>query len=229
MRSMALSLAAGLMMAGAAFAGDCCTAPACCDPGCDVGCGPVCNRGCCDGVCCPKCGGPMMCKVVCETKEIKKHVWNVKCEPFCVGLPQCGCDCCGDPGCGGGCNTGCDVGCADAGCCGQACDPCAVEYAKTRMPPKCGPVRTRKVLEKKEITCEVPCYKCVPVCCHCNGGCGIACGDSGCGVVAPVVVPAEKGEPKVAPAPTPLPPLPPLPKTTRTAPMPPVIGASYVR
>jgi hypothetical protein len=42
-------------------------------------------------------------------------------------------------------------------------DPCAGMH-KPGMAPKCGPVRTKMKLVKKEIDCEVPVYKCVVVC-----------------------------------------------------------------
>ncbi len=46
---------------------------------------------------CAKC-----CEVVCETKTVKKIVWVVECEEFCVANPTLGCgkSCCGKPRCG---------------------------------------------------------------------------------------------------------------------------------
>jgi hypothetical protein len=158
----------------------------------------------------------MVCKVVCETREIKKTVWQVKCENFCAPLPSLarGCCACGDPGCDGNCGQAAG-GEAGGGNCGKGCDPCAVEEAKCHVPPKCGPVRTKKTLVKKEVTCKVPSYKCVPVCCRCSRDPG--CCEPGCGATA---APAEK----IPSAPTPVPA---AEKTTRSAPLPPVLGTSY--
>jgi hypothetical protein len=69
------------------------------------------------------------------------------------------------------------------------------------VPPRCGKVRCVKKLVKKEITCEVPVYKCVVVCCS-PGCCEAARRDGG-----------------AAPAPT--------QTTTLTAPLPPLIGVAY--
>ncbi len=44
----------------------------------DDGCGPACKPVQ------PKC-----CMVVCEWKEVKKTVWAVECEDFCVPTPGC--------------------------------------------------------------------------------------------------------------------------------------------
>jgi len=97
------------------------------------------------------------CRVVCETKEVKKTVWVVKCEEFCAPLPGCGKGCgCGDAR--GSCGNEAACGCES---CGKSCDPCAAENAKRYVPPKCGKVRERKTLEKKEVVCKVPSYKCV--------------------------------------------------------------------
>lgn len=176
MRTVISSLAIALLIAAAASAADCCESPACCD-----------SAACCDQShgCCKCCGAKKVCKVVCEMKEIKKSCWVVECEEFCPNLP----------GCGSGCNSCCKSGCST--CCN---DPCA-ELRRPMVPPKCGKVRCRKKLVKKEITCEVPVYKCVVVCC--NGCCDDGCG----GCVEDEVVPEEAPE---APAPqveiAPLPP-----------------------
>jgi len=110
---------------GAASEVACCGSPQCCG-----------HCGC--GACCEK-----VCQVVCEMKEVKKTVWVVECEEYCVPLPDCrNCPSCfpsRDEGCGS-CCTG---------------SPCAA------VPPRCGPVRCKKKLVKKEITCQVPVYKCV--------------------------------------------------------------------
>ncbi|MBN2577502.1 MAG: hypothetical protein JXB10_00735 [Pirellulales bacterium] len=103
--------------------------------------------------CCAHCGGHgcchKVCKVVCVMEEVKKTVWTVKCSEFCVPNPSlCGGKCCA---CG---ETSC--------CCERPCSP----------PPKCGRVRIKKELVKKEIVCKVPTYKCVVVCCgRCPGDC----------------------------------------------------------
>ena len=118
------------------------------------------------------CGGPCqrkVCQVVCGTKTITKYCWCVECEEFCAPLP--GCRPCSK-------TVTCDVPtCADGGCCDPCvdgcCDPCGGKRSCFSIPmavPKCGPVRCRKVLVKKEYTCEVPVYECVvkylcPDCC----------------------------------------------------------------
>ena len=217
MKCLAIFLATTWLAAQAALAGDGCIAPTGCEQ-------EQCHH---DPGCCPKCGTKMVCKTVCEIKEIKKTVWNVKCEPFCAPLPRCGRCCgCGDPACGG-CEAGCGTipACCD-GTCDQCknCDPCAVENAKCYVPPKCGPVRTKKTLEKKEVTCKVPSYKCVPVCCHCGGGCGDpgGCG-AGCSSPAPVKETSSAGQ-AIEPASAAFP-----GKTTRTAPLPPMLGTAYAK
>jgi hypothetical protein len=105
------------------------------------------------------------------------------------------------------------VSCDDRSCgkCKNCCDPCAVENAKKIVPPKCGIVRCKKTLEKKEVTCKVPGYKCIPVC-PCCDGCGTGCGAQG----GP---PAEE-KPADATKATTLQRLP-------MAPLPPVVGTSY--
>lgn len=139
------------LFCAAAIGGDACgpAREATCGAG---GCGQACHAS---GASCPRCGCKMMCHVECYTKEIKKTEWVVKCEPYCAPLPGCGRDCCE---CEGECSR-------------CKCDPCAVELAKAQVPPKCGPVKERKVLEKKEIVCKVPSYRCVPTCpsCGCTG------------------------------------------------------------
>ena len=77
------------------------------------------------------------------------------------------------------------------------------------MPPRCGPVRTRKKLVKKEITCEVPVYRCV-----------IGCSNNGCGEVgAGCMEPEPLEEDAVAPSP--------VDKATDVAPLPSLLGAPY--
>ena len=215
MRTIAtpLSLVIGLLITTAAYAADCCE-PACCEPAC-------CAR--------------KYCKVVCDTIKIKKHVWTVECEEFCAPLPNCDCGrkcCCGRQGCNGGC---CEEGCCEAGCgCGitaanspkciaKATDPCGVlNCCRSVVAPKCGPVRCRKKLVKKEVVCEVPTYKCVVV--SCGNGCGEGCCEPACGDVeqAPAEEAAPAEVPQVPEAPAP-------PQASIMAPMPPVVGTSYLR
>jgi hypothetical protein len=134
----------------------------------------------------------------------------VKCEDFCAPLPNCGHGCC--KGCcngGNDCN-GCTAGGAEPTCCAggcKKCDPCAAEKNKRYVPPKCGKVRTRKLLEKKEVVCMAPCYKCVVVytCPNCSS-----------------YVPCSEPAPTAPAKPTMAPPPPPPPtKTTERAPLPP--------
>ena len=178
MRTFLSAMAIGLLMTGVAAAADCCE-PACCDPACCEQ-----SHGCCDG-----CGSNKVCKVVCEMKQIKKTVWAVECEEFCAPLP----------GCGRACKLCCNGGeCGDAGC-GSCCeDPCA-SLKRPMVAPKCGNVRCRKRLVKKEIVCDVPVYKCIVVCCD------PACG----GCVEDEVIPEEAPD---APA-----------QATENAPLPPAI------
>jgi hypothetical protein len=200
MRTLVLSIAAGWLIANAAIAGECCKAPPTCGEVQTCG-GPNCCGHCGCKCCCEK-----YCQVVCEMKEIKKFCWVVHCEDFCASLPGCPGHC---RNTNGGCCEACERMVQGNGCgCGKkCCDPCAVEESKCRVPPKCGNVRTRKTLEKKEIICKIPCYKCVVV--YCCPHCG-----------------AECGAPQPA-APAPAAPAPSAPgKTTDNAPMPPLATAS---
>ena len=206
MRNLVFATAIATLWATAALAGDACSAPAACDL--SAGCDP----GCCDPGLCDRCGCQKKCQVVCEMKKVKKTVWVVECEDFCAPLPRCGRG--GDPCCDPGC--GADPAACANGACGQcaacSCDPCTSLECRDYVPPKCGKVRTKKNLVKKEIECEIPVYKCVVVCSGCNdpGFCDPgACAPAACG--------APTGEAAPAPA------------TTRSAPMPPVIGTSYVK
>lgn len=213
MRTSMLALAASLLVAVPAWADECGPGPAGCEavetcgsPHCCAHCGRHCD---CD----------KHCQVVPYVKEVKKTVWVVKCEDYCPGLPGCPfdhCCGCGDPGaCGAeGCSTGkvepacatCGAKGCESGCCKP--DVCAVELEKKQTPPKCVSVHTRKVLEKKEIVCKVPSYKCVVV-----YGCA-ACGEGGTPASAPTNV-----EPKpAAPAPAPTKNPPPPPKVTEATP-----------
>lgn len=194
MRTIVLSMAIGLLIANVTIAGDSCTVAGCCDPG-----------ACCqaqDG--CGGCGCRKVCKVVCEMKQVKKHVWVVECEEFCAPLPGLGRGCapCGD--------AICEPGYGEDGCGGEGRPgPCASLY-KPMVPPKCGKVRCRKKLVKKEVTCEVPVYRCVVVC----GGGGPGCREEPCGANA-----EQDGAREV--------PKPPLPNND-VAPLPPIVGTSYL-
>jgi hypothetical protein len=196
-----LSLAAAWLVADAALAAEPCAAPAAC--GAVQTCGAPHHCGCCGCACqCEK-----HCRVVCEMKEVKKTVWVVKCEDFCAPLPNCGCGsrCKGRESCGACGHTescGAEPACGEG--CGKKCDPCAVEKNKCYIPPKCGTVRTKKTLERKEVVCKAPCYKCVVVYC-----CPNCRGNEGCDGQA---APAPAKPPAPAPAPG---------KTTEQAPMPP--------
>jgi len=182
MRTIVLSMAIGLLAVNLALAGDCCTTAGCCDQTCD------------------KCGCKKVCKVVCEMQKVKRTVWVVECEDFCAPLPNC--DSCCDR-----CKSGCCKG-GDA-CGGKCCnDPCRSLVDRKRVPPKCGKVRTKKTLVKKEIVCEVPVYKCVVVCC--DPGCRKAA--SGC---------VEEAAPTAAPTEAP------AEQVTDVAPMPPLLGTLY--
>lgn len=182
-------MAIGMLIVYAAVApADTCNAPAPCNEVQTCGAPDCCAHcGCHD--CCDK-----YCRVVCEMKEIKKTVWVVKCEDFCAPLPGCG-RCC-DDGCESCKDTTCD------NCCDKSCDPCASIENRKYIPPKCGKVRTKKTLEKKEITCKIPTYKCVVV-----YACG-SCGSKG--------LDGEKAQPQAPAAPAPAP----APKTTNSVPVP---------
>lgn len=205
MRIAVLSLAISWSVTCAAVAGDACKTPAACTE----------VQTCGTPDCCARCGSccecEKYCKVVCGTKEVKKTVWVVKCEEFCAPLPNCGHKGCGCGECGS-CNEaqtcGCEPACSDV-CGAKKCDPCAVENNRCLVPPKCGKVREKKTLEKKEVVCKVPSYKCVVV---------YACSACGC---------QEGGEKAPAPA-APAAPAPVPSKATQDAPMPPVVGASFV-
>jgi hypothetical protein len=127
------------------------------------------------------------CKVVCEMVKVKKTVWVVECEEFCPLIPGCGSTACGGRG------QSCDRDVACGTCCGK--DPCAALHNRTIVPPECGKTRCRKKLVKKEVTCEVPVYKCVVAEC---------CSECGMGEAAPVAAPST---PRKVTTAAPLPPL----------------------
>jgi len=183
MRTVLLSIVVASLLASVAVAADSRKAPPCCDQTPD---------------CCSRCGVRMVCKVVCEMKTVKKSCWVVECEDFCVPMPRCTLGCktgCGKKSCGG---------CGDS-CCGDSCD----STGRPMVPPKCGKVRTRKKLVKKEIACKVPVYKCVVVC---PGDC---CGD---GCVEDCYGAEEDAELPEGPGPA--------NNTTRAAPLPPLLKSS---
>ncbi|MGD9128296.1 MAG: hypothetical protein PVH19_13040 [Planctomycetia bacterium] len=117
---------------------------------------------------CPHCHGSA-CMVICEMKKVKKTVWVVECEKFAPVNPSCNFfDVLKSKLISGKKSGGCEPeGCCEKGCCGEGC-------CKACTPPQCGRVRCKKKLVKKEITCEVPVYKCVVTGCRacCSDGCG---------------------------------------------------------
>ncbi|MEN6408022.1 MAG: hypothetical protein ABFC77_16330 [Thermoguttaceae bacterium] len=161
MRMLLLSAALAGLLGSSVLAADAGRTPAAC-----AECASVETHG--SSHCCAHCGhaGPCekYCQIVCETKDVKKTVWVVQCEEFCTTLPRLAhrddCD-------GQDCQS-----CKAEGCGKDRCDPCAVENAKKFVAPKCGKVREKKTLQKKEVVCKVPSYKCVVTyCCpQCGGG-----------------------------------------------------------
>lgn len=88
------------------------------------------------GDCCHRCGCEQqvrkVCRLVCDTKEVKQTCYSLECEDYCLpGPPQC---CCHKASCG--------------------------ECAKC-VQPTCGKVRTKAKLVKREITRKVPITRCV--------------------------------------------------------------------
>jgi hypothetical protein len=208
MRRIGLTLAIGWLLMNTTMAGEASKTP--------VACTEV--QTCGSENCCGRCGYAgaceKYCRVVCEMKDVKKTVWVVKCSEFCMTMPNCGRGCgCGDHDCqeckgAEVCKT--ESACPDGGC--KKCDPCASEKNKNFIPPKCGKIREKKTLEKKEVVCKAPSYKCVVV--YCCPKCGTQ----------------ESSSPKAAPSsPTPvkpaIPPAPPSPtKTTQDASLPSMVG-----
>jgi hypothetical protein len=205
--ALSLSLAVGWLVADAALAAEACKTPAACTEVQTCGAANHCGR-CGRARECEK-----HCRVVCVVKEVKKTVWVVKCEDFCAPLPGCGRDGngCGRCGTCKACET-CNVEPSCSEGCGKNCDPCAVERNKSLVPPKCGKVRTRKTLEKKEIVCKVLSYKCMVV---------YSCSECGCQGCDGQPVPATPKTP-ATPAPAPG-------KAAQEAPLPPVLGATFVK
>ncbi len=171
------TMAAMLLIAGSAVAGECGQAMAG-SPTCCAHCG-------CQASCQKK-----VCQVVCATKKEKKTRWVVKCEDFCAPLPSLlGGRCHGE--CGGTCES-CQAtpGCAT---CAQGGECCATCKEKPLVPPKCGKVRTKKTLVKEEYEVEVPTYKCVVVylCGQCCEQGAVEAGQS-CAVALTSPTPAPK-------------------------------------
>jgi hypothetical protein len=183
MKTFALSLTLGLMIAGTAWAEEAAPGAAGCEQT------AACGAPNCCGHCGCRCGCEKYCTVVCEMKEVKKVVWEVKCEEFCPMLPGCASHCCAQ--CGNTCES--LVGGKCAACCN--CDPCALENSKHYVTPKSGHMRCRQILVKKEVVCKVPVYKSVVQ--YLCGGCG---GEQTAPGAAPAPAPAPPA-PKPAPAP----------------------------
>jgi hypothetical protein len=196
--ALSLSLAIGWLVANAGVAAEPCKVPGTCTKVQTCGAADHCGR------CGRACACEKHCRVVCEMKEVKKTVWVVKCEDFCAPLPSCGRGCNGCTACGDTAACGVEPTCSEG--CGKNCDPCAVEKNKRYVQPKCGKVRTKKVLEKKEVVCKVPSYKCVVI-----YTCPNCCGSGACDGQTPAA-PAKPAIPTPAPAPG---------KTTEKAPLPP--------
>lgn len=209
MRIFVSFVAVGWLMASTAIGGEPAKTPAACTEVQTCGSADHCGR-CGHGGPCQKC-----CKVVCEMKEVKKTVWVVKCSEFCAPLPNCGlckdgCGCGNCEACAAGCRTA-EPACND-GKCGK-CDPCAAEKNKRVVPPKCGKVREKKTLEKKEVVCKVPSYKCVVTYC-----CSKCEGQPSDNKTAPL--PPETKPQTPPPAPTPI-------KTTQDVSLPSLTGLSF--
>jgi hypothetical protein len=203
MKIYALSMTLGVLIASSALAADanCVPAPEACKEVQTCGSSDCCAH-CGNHACCEK-----YCKVVCEMKEVKKTVWVVKCSDFCAPLPACPLNSCD------GCKSGCkDDSCTQCdGCSDKSCDPCASLENRNYRQPNCGKVRGKKTLEKKEITCKIPSYKCVVV--YACAGCGCKLDD------------CQKSETQAPTNPNPTP----APKTTNVAPLPPIIDTAYVK
>jgi len=208
MRIFAVSLALGVgwLVGEMAFADEASKTPTTCKEIQTCG-----SEGCCCRCGC-RCDCDKYCKVVCEMKEVKKTAWVVHCEEFCPPLPcrpLCG-------GCGrcDACNGRARAETCDA-CAGGSgkCDVCANLENRNYRAPTCGKIREKKTLEKKEIVCKVPSYKCVVE--YCCATCGQPQSDNG------EKAPPPKSTP-VTPAPaSPAPPAPVPNATTLEAPLPP--------
>jgi hypothetical protein len=207
-----IALGVGWLIGATAFADDACKTPPACQEVQTCGSADRCGRCGCRSAC-EKC-----CKVVCEMKEVKKTVWVVHCKEFCPPLPArplCGgnlCSGCGNPcgGCGkcSECQTCTPTETCEACQGGGKCDVCANLQNRNYREPNCGKVREKKTLEKKEVVCKVPSYKCVVE--YCCSQCA-----------QPKAAPSEP-PPKSVPATPTAAPVPPAPSApAQQAPLPP--------
>jgi len=124
MRIILYSLAVGLLLTGVAIASDCGPAATCGDA---PSCGPR--------KACGSCGSP--CRVVCDTKKVKKTVWVVECEEFCAPLPNCPLSAgCGKVGC---CSS---APCGEKGCSPEGCGGCKSDcFVSTGLAQNRGPAK----------------------------------------------------------------------------------------
>jgi len=113
------------------------------------------GQGACAGspTSCAECGGHVpcrrvVCRVVCDYKEVEKTCWDTKCEEYCLPIPKL----CHH---GESCQSGCGACAAAADCtdCGGACGACQGGV-------QAGKLRVRKKLMKRTIKVKVPVYKC---------------------------------------------------------------------
>jgi hypothetical protein len=192
--ALTIVLGVGCLLGDIALAGDACKA--------EVACGGV--QTCGSETCCGRCGCrtacEKYCKTVCEMKEVKKTQWVVHCSEFCSTLP-------GGPLCAH--ERGCNCGACECSNGAEKCSACASLENKKYNPPKCGKVREKKTLEKKEVVCKVPSYKCVVE--YCCPKCDPSLNSEGAKTPA-------KPDPAV---PAPVPQKEPAPKSTSVAPLPP--------
>jgi hypothetical protein len=200
-----ITLTLGMLFAGMAIAGDDAKAAA------DCGEAKICGNSSCCGHCGCRCACEKYTKVVCEMKEVKKTIWVSKCKDFSPTNPACPLKCLhrceGDNS--GVCNQaesgGCES-CKACKACGHKCDVCADLENRKYNTPNCGRVREVKSLEKKEVVCKVPSYKCVVVYCCPN------CSKSESTAVP--AVPTTPAAPAPTTAPVPAAPVPPAASET---------------
>jgi hypothetical protein len=161
--AMSIAVLIGGLLGNTVIAGDAGKTPATCNE--VVTCG---SEACCSHCGC-RCACDRYCKIVCEMKDVKKTVWVVHCSEFCTTLP-CGPFCAAQGPCGSGDQCNSSETCATCRACGGKCDVCADLEKRNYVPPKCGKIREKKTLEKKEVVCKVPSYKCVVE--YCCSRCG---------------------------------------------------------
>ena len=176
---ISLTLAACLLLARPAAAGDACAAPDCCA---QCGCRAACQ--------------PVSCQVVAGVAKVKKHCWCVETAPFAPLMPGCIPSLCETFG---GLWDGLH-GDKNRDACG--CGETACEKQSCHIPPECGKVRTKKVLGKKEYEVEVPVYKTVVknLCGDCGANPGVIGPAPGS---APAPAPLPPGPAPGAPVPPP--------------------------